>query len=197
MNSEKTVTDYRENRFDDKGIISNYQPLSLTTYLTTQLQEIICMGPGHLLTWANNRTQHSLADLTRRGEIYDWMQISVHSGTECYLMIQLVLPENHGEALRSHLDHIFSQYSWTNAQGDGRECLVYHVAQSENARQLLEVAESVAVRCAEVMKRLWQSQSPDDIALLGIRGPRLAPPARAVQPKPSMQLLRQPLSQVA
>ena len=125
------------------------------------------------------------------------MQVSVHSGTECYLMIQFVLPELYSEALRPHLDHLFSQYGWTNAQGDGRECLVYHVAQSENARNLMEAAEAVAARCAEVMKRLWQAQSPADIALLGLRGPRLAPQTRAVQPKPDIHLLLQPLSRVA
>ena len=158
--------------------------LSLTTYLTTQLQEIICMGPGHALTWAGNKEHQPLQRIAQSRHAYDWLQVSVQGGECCHLMIQFVLPEGLEDAARTRMDALFMQYGWTHEQADGRECLVYYVAQSESARELLDHSSSVAAQCAQVMGRLWQARTLDDIALLGARGPRLSHHAQAMPAAP-------------
>ena len=149
--------------------------LSLEAYLTVQLQEIICMGPGHTMMWADNKDHQPIAELGRRENRHDWLQVSVQGGAKCHLMIQFLLPETFTDAGKRRMDTLFAQYGWTTELADGRECLVYYVAQSPDARRLLDEAEFAAQQCAIVMTYLWQARNVEDIALLGARGPRLAP----------------------
>ena len=169
----------------EKKFDTNHENLSVITYITTQLQEIICMGPGHALTWADNREHLSLSRLVQQRGGTDWMQVSVHKGQTCSIMVQFVVPvefEGRYGAVRGAMNHLFAQYGWTNGQADGREALVYHIGHSQSARGLLDNAEDIATRCAEVMARLWHVEDVRDIALLGARGPRLSLPQRAVAP---------------
>ena len=158
--------------------------LSLTTYVATQLQEIICMGPGHALTWAGNKEHQPLHHIVQPGHATDWLQVSVQGGECCHLMIQFVLPEGLEDAARPYMDTLFMQYGWTHEQADGRECLVYYVGQSADARTLLDQSEIIAAQCVYVMGRLWQARTLDDIALLGARGPRLSHQEQAMPARP-------------
>lgn len=147
------------------------------------------MGPGHALTWANNKAHQPLQHIVQSGNIYDWLQVSVQGGECCHLMIQFVLPEGLEDVARPHMDTLFMQYGWTNEQADGRVCLVYYVAQSTSPRQLLDEAETAAAQCAEMMARLWQARSLDDIALLGARGPHLPHKAQSVPAAPGQNIV--------
>lgn len=158
--------------------------LSLTTYVVTQLQEIICMGPGHALTWASNKEHQPLQRVVQSGRAYNWLQVSVQGGEGCHLMIQFVLPEGLEDVSRPCMDTLFMQYGWTHEQADGRECLVYYVGQSADARTLLDQSEDFAAQCVEVMGRLWQARTLEDIALLGARGPRLSHHAQSMPARP-------------
>lgn len=141
------------------------------------------MGPGHALTWADNRAHQPLQQIARRDERrHDWLQVSVQGGAKCHLMVQFLLPETFTDACKYRMDTLFAQYGWTNEQADGRECLVYYVAQSPDPRHLLDEAEYAAQQCAQVMASLWQARNVDDIALLGARGPKLTKFCAVVHP---------------
>ncbi len=173
--------------------VSNRLPL--VNYLAVQLQEIICMGPGHTMMWADNHAHHALQSFARPENLHDWLQVSVQGGAECHLMVQFPLPEAVGEAAKRQMDHLFAQYGWTHEQADGRECLVYYVAQSSDPRHLLDEAETAAQQCAQVMERLWSAHDVNDIALLAARGPKLAQ-SRALA-NPANQPMTQILSRAA
>ena len=61
-------------------------------------------------------------------------------------MVQFVVPAAFGDAGKRQLDQMFAQYGWTNEQADGRECLIYYIAQSPDARHLLNGFEKIANR---------------------------------------------------
>jgi hypothetical protein len=136
----------------------NASLISVETYLTVQILEIIGYGPLHALTWA------------RRTEPNHWLQVSVHRGDSCHLMVQCVLPEGMN---RRSLDAAFNQVGWTNLQADRNDCLVYYLARSGSYEELCERAPEAARQCAKAIYLLWGVASLEELALLGARGPRL------------------------
>ena len=140
------------------------------------------MGPGHALTWADNRARQPLHQFASRENRHDWLQVSVQGGAKCHLMVQFLLPGTFTDACKHRMDSLFAQYGWTHEQADGRECLVYYVAQSPDPRHLMDQAEYAAGQMAQVMASLWQARNVEDIALLGARGPKLAKSCAVARP---------------
>ncbi len=145
------------------------------------------MGPGHALTWADNRADQPLHQVASRENLHDWLQVSVQGGAKCHLMVQFLLPETFTDMRKHRMDSLFAQYGWTHEQSDGRECLVYYVAQSPDPRRLLDEAEFAAQQMAQAMASLWQARSVEDIALLGARGPKLTKSCAVARPVDSKQ----------
>jgi len=137
----------------------NASLISVETYLTVQIQEIVGYGALHALTWAS------------KARPADWLQASVHLGDDCYLMVQCVLPDS---ADKRCLDGAFGQSGWVAVQVDARDCLIYYVARCGSRDELRRRAEAAARMCAEAMFLLWGVVSLDELALLGARGPGLS-----------------------
>jgi hypothetical protein len=135
--------------------------ITLPTYLTVQIQEIITYGVHHYLTWA------------KREEWQLWLQISVHESTHYQLCIQFPLPSH---CSQSTLDRIFQQRGW--AQVGLSQSLTYYLASSTNIEELSARAERIAQQCALAMQYLWGVQGVEELLLLGARGPNLPLPKR-------------------
>jgi hypothetical protein len=132
--------------------------LTVETYLTVQIQEIVGYGALHVLTWARN------------DDLRHWLQLSVHHGDGCYLMVQCVLTE---QTDKHHLDRIFHQTGWVNMQADRGDALVYYLARSRSDAELKDRVPEAAQRCTEAISALWNVATVEQLALVGARGPRL------------------------
>jgi hypothetical protein len=137
----------------------NASLISVETYLTVQIQEIAGYGALHSLTWA------------RKSDPDHWLQLSVHGGDGCYLMVQCLLPEG---ADKRCLDAAFDQFGWVATQVDQSDCLIYYLARCGSYDELRTRAADAARRCAEAMFLLWGVTGIEELALLGARGPRLS-----------------------
>ena len=141
---------------------------SLTKFLAGQIQEIVGYGPLHALAWsAKTQEDH-------------WIQLSVHGGSQHYLMVQFVLPEH---LSRQQFDSTFHQISWQNWQADRNICLVYYLARSASAERLMDQIPPIAAQCAEAMRLLWNVTQEEQVGLLAACGPRL-PYNRGYLPQP-------------
>jgi hypothetical protein len=132
---------------------------SVTTSLTTQIQEIIGYGALHVLTWS------SKADPTH------WLQLSVHWGGGCHLMVQCLLPEG---AQKDDVDAAFEQVGWITTQAYENKCLIYYPVRCRSYNELQDRAAEAAHQCAAAMAVLWGITAIEEVTLLGACGPRLA-----------------------
>src|SRR5262249_34364262 len=105
------------------------------------------------------------------GQLDAWMQLSVHGGTKLYLMVQFVRPPHLSQR---QADALFREFGWRHRQADNRDCLVYYLARSNSWEQLLNKGERVAAQCALAIAALWGTVTPDQIVMLGARGPSLS-----------------------
>ena|SRR5579871_2082122 len=137
----------------------NASLISVETYLTVQIQEIVGYGALHALIWAPGANPSN------------WLQLSVHCGAGCHLMVQCRLPEGVDKRC---VDTAFGEVGWITMQADEKDCLIYYPARSDSYDELQERAVETARRCAEAMFMLWGVTALDELALLGARGPRLS-----------------------
>lgn len=131
---------------------------SLVSYLTQELQDLIKLGPVHALTWVSS------SDPGR------WLQVSVHDGNEHYITALFVLPPR---ISKSVVDNALGKTGRRQNQTNHGTCLLYYLARTRNAEELLQSSSSAAQQCAEIMKVLWKVQSPEHFELLGARGPKI------------------------
>jgi hypothetical protein len=138
-----------------------YNPitLSLPTYLTVQLQQILECGDAHTLTYAP------------KDDWSQWLQISVHGGPQWYFMVQFPLPTHLSS---QQFDRLFRAFGWSHAQMDGRETRVYFLGRCASSSQLNNQTESIACQLARAIEILWDIHTVSNIVLLGARGPQLA-----------------------
>jgi len=141
--------------------------LNLPTYMEVQIQQIVGYGSNHFITWADGR------------DWCDWLQISVHYTNRYYLSIQFPLPEH---IAKRHLDRLFQQPGWNQAQVGSRDCPVYYLAHSDTLDELSAKAGRVALLCASAMSLLWEVERVEEVALLGARGPNIPLPKRDRKP---------------
>jgi hypothetical protein len=99
-----------------------HNSLTLQTYLTVQIQEIICLGPLHALTWSP------------RDSMNCWLQLTVQGGDEHYVAVEIRLPAG---VSRRQIDRIFGQTGFARSQHDGAECVVYYLGRARSAEKLV------------------------------------------------------------
>jgi hypothetical protein len=132
--------------------------LSVVSYLTQEIRELVQLGPVHSYTWVSN------ADPGR------WMQVSVHDGTQHYLTVLCVLPPNISKA---QMDKVLGKVGRKQAQVNHGTCLVYYLAQCDDSAALLDQAPAAAQQCAAIAGLLWNATKTEQLELLGARGPKL------------------------
>lgn len=155
----------------------NLNALSVSDYLTAQLQQIVAYGPGHFLHYASSDNP------------CQWLQISVHGGVCCHLTAQFVLSrtetrlssrgnmcfgDSNPHADKRTLDRVFRQFGGIQAQGLGDSIIVYHLAPSAEPAELYSALTTVGTQCAQALCLLWNARRVEQILLLAARGPRIA-----------------------
>lgn len=130
--------------------------LTLHTYLTVQIQQIIGCGPLHTLTWAS-RVNPELR-----------LQLCVHEGVGAYISVQF---EIRSQDNKRRFDRALGGIGWSVFQADNGLSLHYYIARSESHKQLLDQAADAAAFCQCAMRLLWHAETVSDVALLGARGP--------------------------
>jgi hypothetical protein len=155
---------------------------SVAAYLTTEIRELIRLGPIHSLTWLSN------IDPGR------WMQISVHDGVEHYLTVLCVLPPH---ISKKALDKVMGKVGRRQTQVNHGACIIYYLAQSKDAESLLQQAGYAAEQCAAIAELLWNAKDVADFELIGARGPKLALYDILTPPIPGGQSNLEPISEAA
>ncbi len=145
--------------------------LTLQTYLTVQIQEIIGLGPLHALTWA-----------PREG-LNCWLQLTVHGGKEHFVAVEARLPAG---VCRRKLDRIFGQTGFARPQHDGSECVLYYLGRTRSPEKLMSSVAALARRTADAMQLMWRVSAVEEVALLAARGPRL--PIAATSPTDNLPI---------
>lgn len=130
--------------------------ISLPTYLTVQIQEILSYGTDHFLTWAPTE------------EWRLWFQLSISCSNQYRFCVQFPLPPL---VSPRQLDRVFGQAGWE--QAGISQSLVYYLAGSNTLKELELHVERVALQCALAMRLLWNVTTMEEILLLGARGHRI------------------------
>ncbi len=130
--------------------------LTLLSYLTVQIQQIIEYGSLHTLTWASRQ------DLDHR------LQLCVHDGPQAYISVHFQIG---AEDTKQIFDRALGGIGWSVTQADNSLSLYYYVTPSKNQQQLFYQAEDAAKFCEKAMFLIWHAKKVCDIALLGARGP--------------------------
>jgi hypothetical protein len=131
---------------------------SVINYLTDEIRELVRLGPIHAFTWVSH------ADPGR------WMQVSVHDGEQHYITVLCVLPPH---MTKQKIDKALGKVGRKQSQVNHGTCLVYYLAQTDNAAALLDMAPSAAEQCAMIAGLLWNASKREHFEMLGARGPKL------------------------
>ena len=145
--------------------------LTLHTYLTVQIQQIIDCGPLHTLTWAS------------RSNTECRIQLCVHEGGGPYISVQF---EIRADDSKRRFDRALGAIGWSAIQADNSQSLHYYITRSTNYSLLFAQAEEAASFCERAMHLLWHAEAVSDVALLAARGPYI--PLRAYENKSPVPL---------
>jgi hypothetical protein len=132
--------------------------LSVVSYLTQEIRELVRLGAVHSYTWVSN------ADPGR------WMQVSVHDGIQHYLTVLCVLPP---DITKAQMDKVVGKVGRKQAQVNHGTCVIYYLAQSDDSAALLDQVPAAARQCASIAGLLWNATKREHLELLGARGPKL------------------------
>ncbi len=135
--------------------------MNLQTYLRVQLGEIAEYGENHALTYAPARpvTAPRL-----------WLEARVCFGEGWYWAVQFPLPQ--GKTM-TECGTVLRSAGWASPNTEHSLILLYFLAKSPSFARFQAQLDGVAEVLALLLSLLWEVNAPQDLQMLGARGPRL------------------------